>query len=280
MPNAREQLGQRLLVLRKKAGIDQATMAERLGVSQAQVSRIETAQRTAHRATVEAWVDALEFNDPNEAATLLELVEQAGTEVTPWRKLQADDWDSHQRRYEDLERAATLVRIYQPSVVPGLLQTAGYAEWLLREGVKVPEDQLARAVNARVRRGRLVLEQHELRLEAVIAEHVLRQSFANRKERLSQMTHLQQAAYLPSVDLGILPTRTAMPQGWGHSFVLLEMPAADESVIVIELEHDEVRVTDPARVTRYREQFEFYQQHAVRDPDEVVQLLASVQASQ
>src|SRR5262245_55407584 len=78
------------------------------------------------------------------------------TELRTWRALRRQSLAGHQQRFHALEAAAHLIRVFQPALVPGLLQTAEYARQVfLRSGLAgTPAEiaEVAAAVRARLDR--------------------------------------------------------------------------------------------------------------------------------
>src|SRR5207302_9961524 len=122
---------------------------------QGQISRIETGKRRISPEAVRRWLEITGAS----AESIDQLVEQAkrtDTEVTAWQDHFAGGWDRDQRSYAELEREATAICAHQVSVVHGLLTTPGYVEFILREIVKLPDDQIAAGITARMNRQRLL----------------------------------------------------------------------------------------------------------------------------
>lgn len=271
---AQERLGELLSKCRRAANLNQVRMAELLGTDQGTVSRLEGG-KVAHpsRDRVMAWLrhtgsteESINFAD--------DLVERCGLDVVRWEPLHSVGWDAHQYRYEDLEQQAVAIRVWQPSVVPGLLQSPDYVAWLMEKVVKVPAEELSTAIAARLRRN-AALYRPDTRLDAVIAEHVLRTRFGGSAVMSTQLHQLAALAQLPTVDLAVVPTDTDMDQSWGCSFVLFEMPDSHASQVKIEMEEDELTITDPQRVDQYRQIHALYRQHALTGQP-VVDLLATI----
>lgn len=107
-------------------------------------------------------------------------------------------------------RTTELFRIYSSSLVPGLLQTEGYAAAVLGISAHVnglPVGDSAEAAQARVERSRLIHEPGH-RVVAVIEEAVLRYQVADADAMAAQLGYLLTAGALPAVSLGIIPMAT------------------------------------------------------------------------
>jgi len=87
---------------------------------------------------------------------LLELAEAAHGETRPWRELLHDDVTHLQHEAQHRERDAVAVSNYQPTIVPGLLQTPEYARAVLELGRTRDVDA---AVATRIERQQLLHEE-------------------------------------------------------------------------------------------------------------------------
>lgn len=261
MRTPRDLLAQSLKQARLDAGLLQDELARRLSTNQARVSRTEAGRRTPDLDEVRAWLDVLR-PPADKRERILYLAEQAGTDITEWTELQQVGWDRHQRRYEDLEAEATSVALYQNSLIPGPLQTSRYVQHLMGQVLGVAASQIPDAVTGRLRRQEM-LTLTGRHLDVVITQSVLEQPFGSPDLMAEQLDRLAALARLPAVNLGVLPTNTAMREVWRHEFTLYDMPESDESEVLVELLTGEVRVNEPAKVDQYRELFKLYQRNAV-----------------
>ena len=95
------------------------------------------------------------------------------------------------RPYVDLERKATVVRMFQPQLVPGLVQTEEYARAVLRAGRPTNLEDL---VTARIERQRILTRDDPARLWLVLNEAVLRNQVDSADVMRRQLEHLRQLA--------------------------------------------------------------------------------------
>src|SRR5919107_2223571 len=120
LPDA--QLGIHLRYLRDRRNYTGAKLGKVLGWSQPKVSKIETGAVIPSRSDLERLIRALRPT-ADEAKHLRELAEQSREQFTDWRASRQDPagW---QRDIARLEAEATEVRIFQPALLSGLLQTS------------------------------------------------------------------------------------------------------------------------------------------------------------
>ena len=148
---------------------------------------------------------------------------------------------------------SALVRAYQPKLVPGLLQTAGYTTALLedaRDRQRVQRDDVAEAVAERARRQR-VLTRAGHRFVFVIEEQVLRYQFCEPEILREQLLHLRETPRLPTVWLGIIPLgadrRKVLPR---EGFIMF-----DEELVSVELISGVLSVSQPREIGMYLRDF-------------------------
>lgn len=260
-PTIRRDLGRRLQQARKAASLRAVDLAKDLGISQGQLSRIENGTRRASEDLVRAWLERTGQTDD----AIDDLVAQVGAadrEISEWKNRFSKGWAADQVSYEDLRREATAMRAYQISVVPGLLQTPAYTEFLLRHVVQLGDREIADGIAARTRQQRLLYEPGT-NLTAVIAEHVLRsRGIGGPAVMVEQLHRIAQLATLPTVDLAIIPSDTDMPLPYMVSFDLYELPDSD-AMVLIEFDTGEIREGEPHRVQQYRQRFDALREAAL-----------------
>lgn len=136
--------------------------------------------------------------------------------------------------FAGLEQTASTMRTYEPTVLPGLLQTPAYAEAILRADITERTDEdVARLVEMRLdRQAVLTRVPSPLYLSAVVDEVALRRIAGNRRVMADQLDHLLDVAGLPNVELQVLPFAAgAHAVGFG-AFYILAFPWGHESVYV------------------------------------------------
>jgi hypothetical protein len=108
--------------------------------------------------------------------------------------------------YVSFETEAQQIRSYEPTVAPGLLQTADYCESLLRLGFpeKPPRD-VARMVELRMTRQELLARSDAPLLWVVMDEYALARPAADPPVMRKQIDHLIEQSRKPNISLQILP---------------------------------------------------------------------------
>lgn len=138
-----------------------------------------------------------------------------------------------------LEDGAAAISCFDTVVVPGLLQTAAYAEAVLRSNPDLTNEQVHQHVEVRLGRQQILERKTDpVRLSAVLDESVLLRRRGNATVMHEQLAHLLEMSKRPRIDIQILPLDAdfASAQHAG-SFQLLKFPVTmegDPGVVYLE----------------------------------------------
>lgn len=265
--SSRTRLARELERLRKFAGLSGRALAEKLPVSQATVSRVEAGKALLSRDEVIAWTDATGA-DGETQARLLALVNAALREEASWRGKLGEDRTHLQDEMRAWEAAAHTARNFQPTVVPGLLQTPEYAYYVIpRADVENVVDHTTAAA-ARLAR-QPVLFTGERQFEFLIGEAALHWPASLPELLVAQLERIVALSALPSVKLAVLPLGEPADAVPWNNFVIYE---GDTPFVSVELVHRPETVTDPRQVDLYRRIYDQMWQRAAIGPDAVALL--------
>jgi transcriptional regulator with XRE-family HTH domain len=269
VPTPREQLAADLRSLRLRAGLTGEQLAGRLRVSQPKISRIENGRSVPTLADLEAWARATNAK-PEEVAELAALLEQIATEARSWRLVNLLGLAPRQREIAELERSAHTIRIFQPVMVPGLLQIADYARRVM-EMTSTAGPDIAAAVAVRMERQTILYDQAK-RFEFVITEGALRWRPGPPEMMRAQLDRLLSVASLPNVTLSLVPFgETPIPLL--HPFVIFELEG--ESLVTAETYSTELQLHDAQDIDRYRHVLDRLRTAAAEDPAALVTAVAA-----
>src|SRR5437870_6034985 len=262
----RQRLGMELRKLRKLAGLNGYQLAEQVRISQSKVSRIEAGSAVPTVRETEAWARAVGASDEM-LANLVGLAEAALTEVETWRRALRHGLPHLQAGVQALEANATRISSFQPSLVPGLLQTAEYARRVFTLADVVGRQDYAGAVAARMSRQEILFDE-DRRFEFLITESALRWRPGPPKLLLAQLDRLSSVATLSNVSLGLVPQDAEATVVASHGFAIYgDREDGEEPFVRVELIHGEVTVSDPEDVAIYRERVRRIGEAAVFDKD-------------
>jgi transcriptional regulator with XRE-family HTH domain len=223
-------LGNQLRRLRESRGISAQAAAKAIRGSDSKISRIELGRNAIREIDV---LDLLTFYGVGavEREQLLNLAEQANRPGW-WHRFNdiLPDWF---QSYVGMEEAATSIRVYEPQVVPGLLQTPQYTAAVLAV-CDIPLGEAERHVILRKERQRRFAE-GRLKLWAIVEETALWRPVGSKEILRDQLCYLLSLTGRPNLTLQIIRDGTgghAVPSG----FTILRFGESDLQDVVY-LEH-------------------------------------------
>ncbi|MFQ6393295.1 helix-turn-helix domain-containing protein [Nocardia sp. KC 131] len=246
---ARESLGQRLREIRRHAGLTARQLASIAGWHESKVSRFERGIRSPSVADLRTYCEHADAND--QLADLIATLNNVDVAYIEWRRILSSGTKRRQQVSVKLAEKATLTRMYQPTIVPGILQTAEYAEAILRDVVEfenVPDD-VDEGVAQRLQRQQF-LYKGKRKFQIVIAEQVLSTTVGDDGVMAGQLDRLLAVTGLPRVAFGIIPAR-ALPPLTAPNFIMF-----DDRVVMVEGISAEQTITQPREVAAYARTFE------------------------
>jgi transcriptional regulator with XRE-family HTH domain len=251
-------------------------LADRVGMSQAKISRIETGKSPADPPDVRALAVALGLPEAEQDL----LVERAAREydrMTDWR-LEAGGLTAKQREVATYERAAHQVRVFQPSIIPGLLQTSGYASAVMATAHRMlagspGEDaaaELYAAVAARMQRQEALVREAK-RFSFVLTESTLSNRLCSPEEMLAQLRKVRDLARQDNISVRIIPMDATLTDPPIHSFELL-----DDEWLIIDLFNTSLTSQGRNDLRIYRRLFDDLERVATADIGTVLERHAAV----
>ncbi|MFJ9714974.1 helix-turn-helix domain-containing protein [Streptomyces sp. NPDC101213] len=270
---ARESVARRLRDLRRNADLTVTELASRCHWHHAKTSRIENARTPPSPADIRAWCHATGADD--QAEDLIAASQDAESLYREWRQRVRAGLRKLQDSYVELYRSTDVLRVYSPVLVPGLLQTEGYARALLSANARllgVPDDAVEAAA-ARLRRSRIIHEPGH-RFVMVVEEAVLYYQLGDADAMAAQLGHLLTAGALPAVSFGIIPMSTRERTLWPQE----TFDVHDDTLVSIELISAEVNITQPSEISLYLKTFELLRGMAVYGAEARALILRAIEA--
>ncbi|MFI6089183.1 helix-turn-helix domain-containing protein [Streptomyces sp. NPDC051218] len=269
----RRRLGQELRRLRELKGMTAEEVAERLLVSQSKISRLENGRRSISQRDVRDLCGVYEVEDHRIVDSLMQMAKDSRQQGW-WHSF----GDIPYSVYIGLETDAASLRVYDPQVVPGLLQTRAYAEALITGALPetTPTD-IEKRVQVRVRRQeRISAPENPLRLWTVLDESALRRVVGSRHLMRDQLEHLVEQSQLPHVTVQVIPFEMGAHPGLNGQYAILEFPdAADSSVVYIEGVTSDLYLEKANDVQQYSVMYEHLRAQAL-NVDQSRQLIADI----
>jgi transcriptional regulator with XRE-family HTH domain len=241
-------VGVELAHFRKQTSFTIAEAATRTGIVRSKVGHMETGRYQQH---------------PDDVAKLLALYGATARDIdrlttlagstdgkswwAPWSHL-VPDWF---KTFVGLEGLAESEFLFEPMVLPGLLQTEEYAQAITEATGFVRRDQSERFVSFRLTRAQRLTDDEPLEVNAVIGEAALRLNVGTPEIRQAQYQHLLKLAKLPNVTLQVLRPEDGPHTATTGKFVLLDFAHA-QSIAYSEHLDGAVYIQDQDEVRTYR----------------------------
>jgi transcriptional regulator with XRE-family HTH domain len=210
--------GAMLRFYRTKAAMSQDQLGARAYCSGDLVGKVENGERTPTREFTAAC-DAVTALKTDGALTMLreQLMDNLRRQAYP-------GWF---HRWPDAEAQARALRWYEPLLVPGLLQTEGYARAVLRGAqADASDDQIERQVAARLARQDILSRDNPPHLWVVIDEGVLHRIIGDAKVMHDQLVHLAEMSHRPKVSVQVVPFDAGARTGLLGAFILADQDGA------------------------------------------------------
>jgi transcriptional regulator with XRE-family HTH domain len=220
----RRQLGRLLRQLREQAGFSLMAAAEELEFSRARMYRVEGGEVSLRRVDVLAMC---RFYGANEQITEVLVGLARESKAKGWWHAYGDVVPGWFELYVGMESAASRLRHYAPSVIPGLLQTREYAEAVFRTWPDLDDAAVQQAVAVRLERHALLVRRRPKApdLDVILDEGVLRRRIADIDGMQRQLAHLVNISQRSSISVRVLPASAGPHRAsTSASFVILDFP--------------------------------------------------------
>ncbi|MBM2623666.1 helix-turn-helix domain-containing protein [Actinoplanes sp. LDG1-06] len=200
----RRQVGRLLRQLREQAGISLMGAAEELEFSRARMYRIEKGEVPVRKHDVIAMCNV--YRAPARITeVLIGLAHES--KAKGWWHAYGDVVPAWFELYVGMEQAASRLRSFAPSVIPGLLQRPEYAEWIFRKWIGADEAAVDNAVAMRLERQSLLSRTRPRapELDVLIDEGVLRRAIPDALGMQRQLAHLVNTPDRPGISVRVIP---------------------------------------------------------------------------
>ncbi|MFJ8648698.1 helix-turn-helix domain-containing protein [Streptomyces sp. NPDC093546] len=268
----RRRLGAELRRLRKASGLTGTQAAERLLVSQAKVSHMETGRRAVSPRDVRDLCRLYGVMDQHVVDSLMELARESSRQG--WWYAYGDIPHSV---YVGLETEAASIHAYESMVIPGLLQTPAYAAAVIEEAIPhLTVEQAAARLKVRLRRQHRIYDPaRRLRLWVVLDESALRRVVGSREIMREQLEHLHALSTEPHITVQVLPHTAGAHPGLTGQFSLLRFPDSRQEVVYLERFTSDLYLEKPSDVQQYNVMYAHLQAQAL-SPDHTRHLVMDI----
>jgi transcriptional regulator with XRE-family HTH domain len=243
---ARIALGDRLRELRKQAGLSGRELAESLSWQASKISKIENGRQTPSDEDIHAWTQAT--GNTAEAEGLLASLHTLEVQHAEWQRvLRTGGIRPRQNALAELDQQTRLFRVFEATVIPGLLQTSEYARARFAESIRIFKltNDVNEAVEGRMKR-QDIFYRPDKRFHFVLTEAALRFRMCPPAVMLGQLDRLMSLAALPNVRLGIIGFETGYTASPWHGFWLY-----DDAKVLVETFSAGLNLAQPQEIELY-----------------------------
>jgi transcriptional regulator with XRE-family HTH domain len=240
--NARGALADLLRDLRDRSGMSGRTAARLAGFGQPKLSKIENGQLLPSRQDAQRLCEVYQAAH-SERRKILDLLAAIQGELEPARVILRRGADRKQRQIGEIEAATRHQRSFDLGAVIGLLQTADYMRRVFSRRLSTAEQD--KAIAARLERQNVLRDPAKL-FTFVMTEGALRWRAGSGEAMAAQMEHIQQAALLPGVRVGIIPWTQEVSVFPGHEFHIY-----DDRLVIVGIESAMATFRDPRDIDTY-----------------------------
>lgn len=243
------ELGVRLRYHRTAAGLSERGAGAKLGVSVSTICRIERGYRNPD---LEEVASLLAYYDVRgqERAELLDMareVDQRGW----WHQINPELGEKI-NILRSLESRASEITSFEVSRIPGLLQTELYTSALIRNCGRVPEDEIAASVAARMARRNILFRSAPVNFLALIDEVALRRTVGSAAVMHRQLDYLLHLARQLNIIIRVVPASASPRVASWDPFHRMDFPEAP-TVIYTENATSELYAEDESETRTYKD---------------------------
>jgi transcriptional regulator with XRE-family HTH domain len=255
---ARRRLRLALRKIRDAKGLTQGQVAEALEWSLSKVNRVESGEVTISSTDLRALLAYLGVSDST-------MIEQLTADARASRR--RGWWD--EPRYRDhltvatlqllqFEGEASVIRCFQPTLIPGLLQTRAYAEAILTAfSDDLSDHDRAVRLEVRMRRRAQVFDQPDPPPYVLILdESVVLREVGGPMVMAEQLQDTLAAAQRPDIEVHIIPLAKGAHFAMQGGFTLVDLGDEENAVLYREVARRDEIVHTPEMITRHRRLFE------------------------
>jgi transcriptional regulator with XRE-family HTH domain len=247
---ARASLGIGLRDIRRDAGLSGTELARLADWHPSKVTKIEHGRQTPSEEDLRVWCE--QCRALAELPDLIAAVRSIETQFAEWRRVIRSGIRRRQQASAAVYERARLFRIYEPAVVPGLLQTRDYAASVLSTSIsffRIPDDA-EEGADARIERQR-VLTHGDRRFHMLLGEQCLHTNVGGSDVMAAQLDHLLGLLRLPRMRLGIIPFDAPYRVPLNNGFWIM-----DDALVQFDTYTAELSLIRPDEIDLYSRAFE------------------------
>lgn len=227
----RRRLGGEPRRLREAAKVSAEKAGERIGGDKSKISRQENGRQGVSKLEIEALFDLYGVEDEKLKTALITLARE-GRRKGWWAQYS----DILEERFQErlaIESDAARIHVFQPLLVPGLLQTIEYATESIRAVEKdATEEEVQSLVKIRMDRQDIFTRDDAPQYVCILDEAVLRRAIGGPKVMVEQLQKLIEVNSPPKLTVQIIPFSDGWHAGLDGAFSLYTYPDPMELDVV------------------------------------------------
>lgn len=228
----RRRLRTELRKARTNAKYTQRDVAEAMSWSVSKVTRIEGGDVGVSKNDLLALLTFYGIRDKRQIDDLVDLAQ--GSRKQPWSAYR-DIMDPEVMVYLGHEGAASVIRQYQPLLIPGLLQIEEYAKSVMVDVYGNEPNEIDLAWQARQERQEVFDREDPPTTSFIIDESAVRRLVGGVQVMRRQLEQLKMMGSLPHIEIQVVPLSAGAHPGMrGPATILSFRDAADDDVIFLE----------------------------------------------
>jgi len=266
--------------LRKENGLTQEQVAETLDWSPSKLIRVEGGRSAITKVDLDALLTTYGVSSESQRERLQAL--NRGARERPWWAGFRDELQPTYVEYVGYEAGAAAIRQFQWGVVPGLLQTQAYAEFITTNSIYAL--QSASTVKLRMQRqAHMAQRETPPRQYYVLDEAVIRRQVGISQDpdiMPQQLLHIaERAAAEDLLTVRVIPFTAGAHPGLSGSFTLLEFDGPMADLLYLDAGREAALITgsDP-RIGEYTDDFEVLVESALSASDSIELIRAAAEA--
>jgi len=265
----RRRLRTELRKAREAANLTQKEVAPAMDWSLSKLIRIETGAVTISINDLKVLLQLYRVEDPERVNSLVNMARAAREPA--WWSVYREATSAEFLAFLGYESSASIIRNFEPLMVPGLLQTEEYARATI-VGILQPEERGTVLVDKRVelrmeRQERITQRDEPPKLFFALDEAVIHRWVGGPDVMRRQLRRLKEALVDPNITIWIVPFSAGLYQRQRSAYLLFEFPAdEDDDVLYLEAARDELVIRDDLQETAdYLEAFWKIEQVALKN---------------
>lgn len=240
------------------ADLTQEQVAKAMDWHPSKIIRIETGAVGISTNDLKALLGLYKIHDSERTDELIELAR--ASRQSSWSSKYRGRISSQFLQFMEYEEAASVLRTYEPLLVPGLLQTEEYADTIIRKLADpgTPADLIQTRMEIRLTRQHLLEQPSPPTLIFVLDQAAIQRLVGERNIARGQLDRLINLATRPNITIEVVPFSAGLHHGMLEAFFILEFSEPEDSdVLFVETSRDLIVSHDEAgEISGYLEVFD------------------------